>query len=186
MWLQESIPSLHTTPANISQTVLFCPIHPLTPRVPVWDTHCLSPDCQQVIPNSELRYFSLWVYEGEKFTFCLFFSSFPTAVKSKESPGGLVVMTWCFHHCGLGSIPGLGKEIPNQATVHCGHQNKVTHSVGLLLAHEELTAEIGNVSISCWVFPVLCRGCSLAGTWLFLVGRVGEVLSSLSYWNGQP
>ena len=32
-----------------------------------------------------------------------------------EFPGGLVVRTWCFYHCGLGSIPGLGTEIPHQA-----------------------------------------------------------------------
>ena len=31
-----------------------------------------------------------------------------------EFPGGVVVRIWCFHHCSLGSIPGLGSEIPYQ------------------------------------------------------------------------
>ena len=29
----------------------------------------------------------------------------------QEFPGGLVVRTWCFHCCGLGSVPGLGTKI---------------------------------------------------------------------------
>ena len=33
----------------------------------------------------------------------------------REFPGVLMVRTWHFHCCGLGSIPGLGTEIPLQA-----------------------------------------------------------------------
>ena len=32
--------------------------------------------------------------------------------KTREFPGGLLVRIWCFHCCGLGSIPGWGTEIP--------------------------------------------------------------------------
>ena len=32
-----------------------------------------------------------------------------------EFSGGLVVRTLCFHCCNLGSVPGLGIEIPHQA-----------------------------------------------------------------------
>lgn len=32
-----------------------------------------------------------------------------------EFPGDRMVRTWCFHYCGLSSIPGLGTEIPHQA-----------------------------------------------------------------------
>ena len=35
--------------------------------------------------------------------------------KDWEFPGGLVDRIWCLHHCGLGSIPSLGTEIPHQA-----------------------------------------------------------------------
>ena len=38
-------------------------------------------------------------------------------------PGGLEVRIWCFHHCGLGSIPGLGTEIPHQAAC-CGKKKE--------------------------------------------------------------
>ena len=34
-----------------------------------------------------------------------------------EFPVGLVVRTWCFHCCSLGSIPGLRTEDPYQAKV---------------------------------------------------------------------
>ena len=40
-------------------------------------------------------------------------------ILGREFPAGLVVRIWCFHHCGPGSIPGLGTEIPDQATAHC-------------------------------------------------------------------
>ena len=36
-------------------------------------------------------------------------------IQSGEIPGGLVVMIWCFHHCGPDSIPGLGTQISHQA-----------------------------------------------------------------------
>ena len=39
---------------------------------------------------------------------------------SWEFPGGRVVRTWCFHHCGLGSVPGLGSEMPHPADAHGG------------------------------------------------------------------
>ena len=35
-----------------------------------------------------------------------------------EFPGNLVVRTWCFHYCGLGSFPVLGTDIPYQAAAH--------------------------------------------------------------------
>ena len=44
----------------------------------------------------------------------------------REFPGGLEVRTWCFHGCGLGSIPGLGSEIPHQAAPCCGKKKKKT------------------------------------------------------------
>ena len=37
---------------------------------------------------------------------------------------GLVIRIRCFHCCNLGSIPGLGTEIPYQATLRCGQKNK--------------------------------------------------------------
>ena len=67
---------------------------------------------------------------------CLFFEyfkkvyTFSTLRNSKnltefgEFPGGLVLRTWHFHCCSLGSIPGLGTEIPPQATAHCDQINK--------------------------------------------------------------
>ena len=33
-----------------------------------------------------------------------------------------MVRTQCFKHCGPGLIPGLGTEIPHQATGHCGQK----------------------------------------------------------------
>lgn len=39
-----------------------------------------------------------------------------------EFLGGLGVRILCFHHCGLGSVPSLGTEIPHQATAL--HQKK--------------------------------------------------------------
>ena len=42
-------------------------------------------------------------------------TSFLTA-KASEFPGGLVDRIWCIYHWGSGSIPGLGTEIPCQAT----------------------------------------------------------------------
>lgn len=41
----------------------------------------------------------------------------------KAFSGGLVVRTWCFNHCSLGSVPGLGAEIAHQATACCGQNN---------------------------------------------------------------
>lgn len=35
-----------------------------------------------------------------------------------ELPGDLVVRTWCFHCCRLGSVPGRGTEIPHQAAAY--------------------------------------------------------------------
>ena len=40
--------------------------------------------------------------------------------------GSLVVRTWCFRHCSLGSIPGLGTEVPHQA-LHTVAKNKQTN-----------------------------------------------------------
>ena len=40
--------------------------------------------------------------------------------KVKEFPGGLVFRIQCFHHSSLGSIPGLGTEIPHQAAIYRG------------------------------------------------------------------
>ena len=37
-------------------------------------------------------------------------------IDSWEFPGGLVVRTGCFYCFGLGSVSGLGAEIPHQAT----------------------------------------------------------------------
>ena len=42
----------------------------------------------------------------------------------QEFPGGLGVRTWCFHHCSLGSIPGLGTENPHQGLLLKG-TNKI-------------------------------------------------------------
>ena len=40
---------------------------------------------------------------------------FSILISSREFPGGPVVMTWCFHCRGPGSIPGQGTEIPEAA-----------------------------------------------------------------------
>ena len=41
-----------------------------------------------------------------------------------EFPGSLVFRTQRFHCCGLGSIPGLGTEIPYQAAAHHGQEGR--------------------------------------------------------------
>lgn len=41
-----------------------------------------------------------------------------------QFPGGLVVRTWHFHHCSLGSIPGLGTEILYQVATCCDQKKK--------------------------------------------------------------
>ena len=47
-----------------------------------------------------------------------------------------MVRTQCFKHCGPGLIPGLGTEIPHQATGHCGQKKifliKKKKKVGLV------------------------------------------------------
>ena len=40
--------------------------------------------------------------------------------RSRQFPGGLGIRTWYFHCRGLGSISGLGTEVPHQATAHRG------------------------------------------------------------------
>ena len=40
-----------------------------------------------------------------------------STLKFMGVPSGLVVRTWCFDPCGLGSISGLGAKIPHQAAV---------------------------------------------------------------------
>ena len=42
----------------------------------------------------------------------------------REFPGGIVVRIQCFHHCGPGSIPGLGTLIPHQAATRCKKKKK--------------------------------------------------------------
>lgn len=45
-----------------------------------------------------------------------------------EFLGGLGVRILCFHHCGLGSVPSLGTEIPHQATaLHQKKKKKITN-----------------------------------------------------------
>ena len=39
-------------------------------------------------------------------------------------PGDLVVRSQHFHCCGLGSIPGLGTEIPHQSAAHNSQKKK--------------------------------------------------------------
>ena len=40
---------------------------------------------------------------------------------TRELPGGPVVRTWCFHCCGLGSIPGWGAKFPQEiGSCDCG------------------------------------------------------------------
>ena len=41
-----------------------------------------------------------------------------------EFPGGLVVRTCHFHHSGPGAIPGLGTEIPHQASASCSQKKE--------------------------------------------------------------
>ena len=52
--------------------------------------------------------------------------------KYREFPGGLVVRTQHCHHCSLDSIPGLGTEIPHQATAHLGQ--KINPSIDLKIS----------------------------------------------------
>ena len=42
----------------------------------------------------------------------------------REFPSGLVVRIQHFHHCEQGSNPGLGTEIPHQASAHHGQEKK--------------------------------------------------------------
>lgn len=35
-----------------------------------------------------------------------------------------MVRTWRFHHCGPGSVPGLGTGIPHQADAHCSQKEE--------------------------------------------------------------
>ena len=42
----------------------------------------------------------------------------------REFPSGLVVRIQHFHHCGLGSIPGLGTEIVHQVTACFSEKEK--------------------------------------------------------------
>ena len=51
-----------------------------------------------------------------------------------EFPDGLVVRIWHFHHFCLGSVPGLGTEIPHQATVCCGPKKPTQNIAGLVTA----------------------------------------------------
>lgn len=36
--------------------------------------------------------------------------------RAEKFSGGLVIGIWCFNHCGLDSISGLGTEISHQAS----------------------------------------------------------------------
>ena len=42
----------------------------------------------------------------------------------QEFTGGLVITTQLSHHYGLGSIPGLGNELPHQASAHHSQKEK--------------------------------------------------------------
>ena len=52
------------------------------------------------------------------------FLSPPPKKNHKEFPGGIIVRNQCFHHHGPGSIPGLGTDIPHQATAHGDKKKK--------------------------------------------------------------
>ena len=65
----------------------------------------------------------VWVVAGFYFTFlyCFNFVNNNHVLlllqrTFNEFPGSPVVRTWCFHCRGMGSIPGLGTEIPHEAT----------------------------------------------------------------------
>ena len=54
-----------------------------------------------------------------------------------------MVRIWRFHHCGPGSIPGLGTEISHQATAYCSQKNKKQNSPeSRRIRHLVRTAEI--------------------------------------------
>ena len=104
--------------------------------------------------------------------------------KKGEFPSGLVVMTWCFHCCGPGSIPGLGTKISHRAAILCGRgkerkkekeessrQGVLPIQYALVLApHQQKPGFNWGGNVPRWsTFPCLlcsCRGsvagCSLA------------------------
>ena len=49
------------------------------------------------------------------------------SIQMREFPGGLVVRTQHFHHCGLGTIPSLRTEVPHQAAAHYGPKIKINN-----------------------------------------------------------
>ena len=46
------------------------------------------------------------------------------SIQMREFPGGLVVRTQSFYHCGLGTIPSLRTEVPHQAAAYCCQKKK--------------------------------------------------------------
>lgn len=55
------------------------------------------------------------------------FLALSTYIKKEASgmfPDDVVVGIWSFYRCSPGSIPGLGTEIPYQATALCGKEKK--------------------------------------------------------------
>ena len=54
-----------------------------------------------------------------------------------EFPGGVVVETWDFHHCGPHSVPGLGTDILHLSMPWPKKEKKVVYSRECYLAKKK-------------------------------------------------
>ena len=68
-----------------------------------------------------------------------------TLIQNGGFSGGLEVRTQCFHCRGQGSVPGMGTEIPHQATAcHSQKQNKQTKTTTKILNNNKQTNKQTN------------------------------------------
>lgn len=72
-----------------------------------------------------------------------------------EFPGDRMVRTWCFHYCGLSSIPGLGTEIPHQAIADNKKKEGGGEEEGVGGERKQRSMSLvvpisGSHSFSCW------------------------------------
>lgn len=65
----------------------------------------------------------------------------------RQFPGGLMVSIRQFHHGSPSSTPGLGTEVPNQATACCGHKKTKTKTKSN--AHLKNSMEPGYLICHC-------------------------------------
>jgi len=75
-----------------------------------------------------IQQFHSYVYAGILTDTCTYMFTAKLGINAKRGttqgvPWWLVVRIQHFHRCGLGSIPGLGTEIPHQATACHSHHS---------------------------------------------------------------